>query len=312
MPQTFVGIDVSKAFLDVHVRPSAVAFRVEYDESGLAELSRKLTSAEDVLIVLEATAGLEVRAAAHLTAAGLPVAIVNPRQVRAFARAVGRLAKTDRIDAAVLAEFAERVSPQVRPLADEALRGLEAQLVRRRQLIDMIVAERNRATHAAERDLRRAIERHIKWLEKELDETDSGLRETIRNSPVWRAKDDLLRSAPGIGPATSSSLIGHLPQLGTLSGKQIAALAGLAPYNVDSGTLRGQRHTWGGRAAVRTAIYMATLVATRHNPVIREFYQRLRQTGKPPKVALIASARKFLVILNAMLREGKPWAAAPA
>lgn len=312
MAETHVGIDVSKKFLDVWIKPSGDGFRVLYDDTGLSKVVKRLKGERDPLVVVEATGGLETRVAAQLSAAGIPVAVVNPRQVRDFARALGRLAKTDRIDAQILAEFAERVRPEVRPLPDEALRGLEALIVRRRQVVGMIGAERNRATVAVERGVRRAIDRHIAWLEKELGEIEKGLRDSIRQSTIWRAKDDLLRSAPGVGPATSFSLIGQLPQLGSLNRKEIAALVGLAPYNVDSGTFRGRRRTWGGRASVRAAIYMATLVATRHNPVIREFYQRLLHAGKPRKVALIASSRKFLVMLNAMVRDKQPWRLIPA
>ena len=212
MAKSFVGVDVSKAYLDVAIRPSGQFFRVEYDDAGLAELTKRLKSEEDALVVLEATGGLEIRVTAHLTTAGMAVVIVNPRQVRDFARALGRLAKTDRIDAGVLAEFAERVRPEVRALPNEALRGLEAHLLRRRQVIEMIVAEKNRASHAVESDVRKAIERHIKWLSKDLKGIDSGLHDSIRESPVWRAQDDLLQSFPGVGPATSFGLIGHLPQ----------------------------------------------------------------------------------------------------
>ena len=311
MTKCFVGVDVSKSHLDVAIRPSGEFLKVGYDDAGLAELTKRLKN-EDALVVLEATGGFEIRVAAHLTTAGIAVVIVNPRQVRDFARALGRLAKTDRIDAGVLAEFADRVQPEVRALPDEALRGLEAHLLRRRQVIEMIVAEKNRVSHAVESDVRKAIERHIRWLTKDLDGIDTGLRDSIRESPVWRAKDDLLQSFPGVGPVTSFGLIGHLPQLGTLNRKEIAALVGLAPYNVDSGTIRGRRSTWGGRSQVRTSLYMATLVAMRYNPTIRVFYQRLVAAGKPRKVALIASARKMLVILNAMVRDGKPWTVVPA
>jgi transposase len=302
-----IGIDVSKAHLDVYVYPSERRFHVAYDEGGVRELVAALESVREGVVVLEATGGLEVMIAASLAAAGFDVAVVNPRQVRDFARAIGRLAKTDRIDAEVLALFGDRVRPEPRPLPDSALRALEALITRRRQLVEMITAEGNRLRQTDDRAVKKQIQRHIKWLQQELKSVDTNLDDTVRRSPLWRAKDDLLRSMKGIGSVTSYTLIAELPQLGRMSRRQAAALGGLAPFNADSGAFVGRRRIWGGRSSVRTALYMAALSAIRWNPVIREFYQRLLRAGKPKKVALLACARKLLVILNAMLRNQTPW-----
>jgi len=304
----FVGIDVSKDRLDVAALPSGARFAVTYDESGLAEITKQLRDFPDVLIVLEATGGIETAAAVALAAGGHAVAVVNPRQVRDFARAIGRLAKTDRIDAEVLALFADRIRPEARPLADDALRGLEALVTRRRQVLQMLLAEKARLPQAAERDVRVGIEQHIKWLETQLKRVEASLSDSIRRTPLWRAKDDLLRSVPGVGSVTSFTLIAELPRLGAMSGREVAALVGVAPFNADSGRRKGQRRIWGGRASLRTVLYMSALVATRCNPVIKVFYKRLRAAGKPPKAALIACTRKLLVILNAMARDNRPWA----
>lgn len=304
----FAGIDVSKATLDVAVRGrSDQSWSVANDPAGIAALVERLAEHAPVLIVLEATGGFETAAAAALAEAGLPVAVVNPRQVRDFARSTGQLAKTDRIDAQVLALFAERVRPEVRPLADEAARELQAVLARRRQILEMITAEKNRLGHATPNQVRRGIEKHIRWLDKQLQEIDSDLDRHIRQSPLWRAKDDLLRSVPGVGPNLSRTLIAELPELGRLSRKQIAALVGVAPLARDSGTLRGKRMVWGGRASVRTALYLSIWSASKHNSLIRPFYERLRAAGKPPKVAQVACMRKLLTILNAMLRDDRAW-----
>jgi transposase len=303
-----VGIDVSKACLDVFVFPTEDRFRVPYDDTGTKRLIERLNAfREKATLVLEATGGLETAIAAALAGTGFHVCIVNPRQVRDFARALGRLAKTDRIDAEVLALFADRVRPEYRPLPDAALRGLEAHVARRRQLVDMLVAETNRLGQVADRDVRKQIQRHIQWLQRELKGVDGDLGDTIRRTPLWRAKDDLIRSVPGVGRVTSFTILAAFPQLGTLRGKQAAALTGLAPFNVDSGTFTGRRRIWGGRANVRSVLYMAALTAVRWNPVIREFYQRLLRAGKAKKVALVACARKLLVILNAILRDQRPW-----
>ena len=257
--------------------------------------------------MLEATGGFEVDVAGALAAAGLPTAVVNPRQVRDFARATGLLAKTDQLDAQALAHFAEAVRPEPRPLPDAQAQELSALLLRRRQLVDMLTAEKNRVSLAAAR-IRPQIQTHIAWLQQQLADLDRDLGQLIRSSPVWRAKDDLLRSVPGVGPVLATTLVASLPELGTLTRQQIAALVGVAPLNRDSGTWRGRRTVWGGRAHVRAVLYMSTLVAVRHNPALRAFYERLRHAGKLPKVALTACMRKLLTILNAMLKHQTRWA----
>jgi transposase len=306
--ESFVGLDVAKAYVDVAVRPSGEQWRVTNDEAGLAELVLRLRALGPALIVAEATGGFERAAIAALAAVGLPVVVANPRQVRDFARATGQLAKTDQLDAGILALFAERVRPAPRPLPDAAAQLLDALLTRRRQLLEMRVAEQNRLGFAP-RPLHRGIRQHIRWLERQLDDVTTELAAQIEQSPVWRAKDDLLQSAPGVGPIVSVTLLGELPELGTLTHKQIAALVGVAPLARDSGTLRGKRMVWGGRASVRTALFLAALSAARWNPVLRVFYERLRAAGKPAKVALIACARKLLVTLNAMVRDNARWQA---
>jgi transposase len=303
----FVGIDVSKVRLDVHVRPSGEAFAVTRDGEGLAALVERLVVERPVLIVVEATGGFEVTVAAALAGAGLPLAVVNPRQIRDFARATGQLAKTDALDAAVIAHFAEAVRPEARPVPDAESRLLAELVARRRQVIEMIGAESNRLKQARSEKLGRRIRRHIAVLEKELTEIEADLDTTIRQTPVWREKEDLLRSVPGVGNCTARTLLADLPELGRLDRRQIAALAGLAPFNRDSGTWRGRRMIRGGRSTVRTALYMAALVTSRHNPVIRRHYENLRSAGKPPKVALVACMRKLLTILNAIIRDGRQW-----
>lgn len=302
----FVGIDVAKAELVVALGPSRDLLAVPNDESGIRQVLEHLQAASPALIVLEATGGYETAAVAALAAAGLPVVVANPRQVRAFAKAMGILAKTDNIDAHVLALFAERVRPPIRPLPDEALRMLDALLTRRRQLIEMLVAERNRLAHALP-PVEKSLKQQIRWLERRLADVDSDMDQAIQQSPVWRAKEDLLRSVPGVGPVVSRTLLADLPELGALNRKQIAALVGVAPLAKDSGTLRGKRMVWGGRAPVRAVLYMGALIASRHNPVIRDFYQRLVAAGKPKKVALTACMRKLLVILNTMVRNNTRW-----
>jgi transposase len=307
MTQTpvFVGIDVSKAQLDVAMRPDG-RFSCANDAHGLAQLLARLQAVPPTLVVLEATGGMELPLTSALVLAGVPVVVVNPRQVRDFAKATGQLAKTDAIDAQVLARFAEAIRPQPRPLPDEQAQALAALVTRRQQLIDMLVAEKNRLA-SARPTIRKNLRAHIAWLERALQQADTDLADAIRQSPVWREKDELLRTVPGIGPVVTTTLLAHLPELGTLTHKQIAALVGVAPLNRDSGTLRGRRTVWGGRAHVRTTLYMAAIVAARFNPVIRAFYQRLRTAGKAKKVALVACMRKLLTIINAMLKHRTPW-----
>jgi transposase len=300
--ELFVGIDVAKATLDVAVRPSGESWQAANDEPGIAALVLRLRSLAPRLIVLEATGGLERPVTAAMVAAGLSVVVVNPRQVRDFARATGTLAKTDRLDAAVLAHFAEAVRPPVRPVPDETSRSLAALVARRRQLIEMLTAERNRRL-AAPRALQAELAEHIGWLEQRLGHLDGEVAQTIEDSPIWRAKDNLLRSVKGVGPVLSATLLTDLPELGRLGRKQIAALVGVAPLARDSGTLRGKRTCWGGRASVRAALYMGALVAVRFNAVLQAQYQRLLGAGKPKKVALVACMHKLLVILNARVRD---------
>jgi transposase len=307
MERMYVGIDVAKDRLDVHIRPTGEAFAVARDGEGLAALAERLGALEPRLVVLEATGGFEVTVASALAAAKLPLAVVNPRQIRDFARATGKLAKTDALDAAAIAHFAEAVHPEPRPIADEQARALGELVARRRQVIEMIGAESQRRRQLTQRLLLRRIDRHLAVLQEELSEIERELGDSIRGTPVWRENDDLLKSVPGIGPAVARTLLAELPELGTLGRKQIAALVGVAPLNRDSGTMRGRRTTWGGRATVRAALYMAALVASRHNPVIAAFYQRLRAAGKPAKVALVACMHKLLLILNAILRDRRPW-----
>ncbi len=302
----FVGIDVSKAQLDVAVRPTGKRWTLPYDQTGIEGLIPQIVDLEPALVLLEATGGLELPLVAALAAAALPMVVVNPRQVRDFAKATGTLAKTDTLDAGVLAHFADAVRPEVRPLKDAETQVLNSLTARRRQVMTMLVSEKNRLG-AAIGAVSPRIEAHIAWLEQELSDLDKGLRQTLRRSPVWREKDDLLRTVPGVGEQISLTLLANLPELGTLNRRQIAALVGVAPYNRDSGALRGKRAVWGGRSRVRAVLYMGALVASRHNPAIRDFYQRLLATGKPKKVALVASMRKLLVILNGMLKHGSPW-----
>ena len=307
--EIFIGIDVSKARLDVHVRPDGRRWQVTNDARGRHELVAEVRALAPRLVVLEATGGLELPMATELSAAGVAVAIVNPRQVRDFAKALGRLAKTDGIDSEVLALFGEKLCPEARPLKDEQQRALSALLSRRRQLVEMCSAEKNRLGSATDPSVRKDLKAHIRWLEKRLNDVNNDLDQMIRRSPVWKAKEDLLRGFTGVGPTVARTLTAELPELGTLNRKQIAALAGLAPFNRDSGTQHARRCIFGGRAAVRSALYMGALSAIRYNPVIRTLYERLRQAGKPPKVAITACMRKMLTILNAMVRDGRPWQA---
>jgi transposase len=303
----FIGIDVAQATLEVAVRPTGKQWRVANDAAAIEELVPQLRALHPQLIVLEATGGLELPLLAALGSARLPVVAVNPRQVRDFAKALGQLAKTDVLDAQVLAHFAEAVRPAVRPLPDAATQALAALVTRRRQLVEMLVAEENRR-RSAPVAIRADIQAHIVWLRKRLTDLDQELGQVLRSSPLWREREDVLRSVPGIGPTVTATLLAELPELGALGRKQIAALVGVAPLNRDSGTLRGKRTVWGGRATVRAALYMATLVATRRNPVIRALYARLLAAGKLKKVALTACMRKLLVILNALLKHRTRWA----
>ncbi len=304
----FVGIDVAKAQLDIAVRPSGERWTVPNDAGGVVTLVERLQPLHPTLIVLEATGGLERVATAALATAGLPVVVVNPRQARDFARATGQLAKTDALDARALAHFADVIRPTPRPLPDAQTQELRALLGRRQQLIGMRTAEQNRLAGTSGR-LVQDIEAHIAWLNARIATLDDDLETMLRASPLWRANDDLLQSVPGIGPVCARTLLLELPELGTLTRQQIAALVGVAPLNCDSGTLRGRRTIWGGRAHVRTVLYMGTLVATRFNPQIKAFYQRLLATGKIKKVALTACMHKLLTILNAMLKHRTSWQA---
>jgi len=302
----FVGIDVSKAHLDVAVRPTGDEWRSQNTETGVNEVVERLKKLAPDLVVLEATGKLESPVASGLAVQGVPVVVVNPRQVRDFAKSTGRLAKTDVLDARAIAHFAEAVRPEPRPLPDEQANHLSSLLSRRRQLREMLTAERNRLG-SADRKMRRRLKVHIRWLNRELLEIDDDMDGAVQESPLWRVKDDILKSVPGIGTVVSITLISELPELGALNSKEIAALAGVAPLNRDSGTLAGRRTVWGGRARVRTALYMAALVASRYNPVIREFYLRLCERGKPKKVALTACMRKLLLIVNSMIKNKQMW-----
>jgi transposase len=305
--ELFVGIDVSKARLDVAVLPGEKTWSTTNDDDGISDLVAKLKDLAPSLVLLEATGGLERRVLARLVGAGLPAMAINPRNIRDFARSLGKLAKTDRIDAIVLAQFAQVVRPPLRPIADEQTQELQAQLTRRRQIIEMMVAEKNRLSAAETSKVRKVIKAHIEYLQKALAINEYDIDQTIKQTPIWLEKVDLLESTPGVGRTTASTLVALLPELGTLGRKQIAALVGVAPFNRDSGTLRGRRSIWGGRAAVRAVLYMATLTGTQWNPALRALYRRLKAAGKPSKVAIVACMRKLLTILNAILRDRSPW-----
>jgi transposase len=306
-PSRFVGIDVSGRTLDIHIAPDAHSFTIPCTRPGMWELISRLSEYEDVLIVMEATGGLQGEAAALLAEAGHAVAVVNPRQIRDFARAMGLLAKTDRIDARVIARFAEAVRPEIRVSVSPEQTLLAALVARRRQLVAMITAERNRLWRSKSKALQRRIAAHLRWLRKEVDQIEADLQQAIDALPVWRRAARLLRSVPGVGPVVAFTLMASLPELGRLDRRRLASLVGVAPFNRDSGLMRGKRTTWGGRADLRAALYMATLVAVRSNPAIGRFYGRLIAAGKPPKVALTASMRKLLTILNAIGRDGTSW-----
>jgi|SRR6185295_5360568 len=305
--ERFVGIDVASTHVDVCVRPGEVTARFDYAESGFDELVAFLAKHSPTLIVLEATGGYEGPVAASIAASNMAVAIVNPRQVRDFARATGKLAKTDALDASALAHFAAAIRPEARPLADEETRELTALVTRRRQLVEMRTAEQARLRVCSSRATKLDLKQHIAWLTKRIKDHDKDIGEAVRRSPLWREKDDLLRSIPGLGSVSSSTLLALLPELGRLDRRKIAALVGVAPFNRDSGKLRGRRAIWGGRGDIRAVLFMATTTAVKHNAVLREGYARLVAAGKAKKVALVACMRRLLGIANAVLRDGAHW-----
>ena len=302
-----VGIDVSKSRLDVAIHETAESWSCSNDASGGAALVPKLRQLKATRIVLEATGGFETLVTAVLSAAGLPVIVVNPRQVRDFAKATGQLAKTDHLDARVLAHFAAVIEPPLRPTQSDQAQHLEALLARRRQIVEMLVAEKNRLANNRDHAVVKDLKTHIAWLERRLKASDDELQRVLKATPAWRERDDLLRSTPGVGPVLSLTLLAQLPELGQLNRRQIAKLVGVAPFNWDSGKWRGSRHIWGGRAAVRAPLFMATLCAIRINPTVKSFYQRLIKAGKAPKVAITACMRKLLTILNLMIKTQTPW-----
>ena len=307
MERIFVGLDVSKDRLDGHVRPTGESFGVAYDEEGRAPLLTRLSALQPTLVVLEATGGYEVAVAAALATADLPVAVVHPRPIRDVARATGQLAKTAALDARVMARVAETVPPAARPLATEEAQALGELVARRRQLVDMLGAEQNRRRQAHDRGRQKRITAPVTWLSRAIEELEGDMTRLIRSSPVGREKENLMTSVPGIGNVTAHGLIAELPELGQLNRRRIAALVGIALLNRDSGHWRGRRRIGGGRPAVRRALFMATMVAIRYNPPIAEFYRRLTAAGRPKKVAVIAAMRKLVTILNAMLRDQRPW-----
>lgn len=305
--EKFVGIDVSKSTLDVCVEPNEMTLHVAYDEAGIGQIVSRLKEAIPTLIVMEATGGLEVRIATELASQGLPVAVINPRQARDFAKATGQLAKTDQVDAAMLAAFAKAIRPQVRALKDEDTLALSDMVGRRRQLIDMRVQETLRLGTAASKALQKNLKAHVVWLDKQIKKVDEDLTARLRESASWRAKDDLLRDIPGVGAVTTLTLLAKCPELGTLNRREIAALTGVAPLANDSGKHRGKRFIWGGRADVRAVLYMAAVSAIRCNEPIKVFAERLKKAGKPPKVIIVACMRKLLTIMNSMLKNNAPW-----
>ena len=305
--EKFVGIDVSKATLDMCIEPLGQTLHIAYDEAGVRQVVSRLQEVRPTLMVIEATGGLEVCIATELVSTGLPVAVINPRQARDFAKATGQLAKTDQVDAAVLAAFAKAIRPQARPLKDADTRALGDMVSRRRQLIDMRVQETLRLGTAASKLLQKSLNQHIAWLDKRIAEVDNDLTKRLRESDIWRTKDDLLRSIPGVGPVTTLTMLAKCPELGTLNRREIAALTGVAPLANDSGKHRGKRFIWGGRADVRAVLYMATVSAIRCNDAIKAFAERLKKAGKLPKVVIVACMRKLLTIMNAMLKNHTPW-----
>lgn len=312
MNETYVGIDVSKDSLEVALRPSGTVQSFRNDEEGIAEILQLLRPQQPALIVLEATGKYERQMARALAVEGQPFNVINPRQARAFARATGILAKTDRIDALLLARFAETLRPEARSLKDEQTEALGELVTRRRQIVEMITAEKNRHALATEKRVRRDIQVHIRWMEKRLDDINDDIDQWIRQSPLWREKDKLLQSVTGVGPVLASTILGSLPELGTLNRKQIAALVGVAPFNRESGRHKGKQKIQGGRSAVRSVLYMGTVAGIRSNPVLRSFYERLVAKGKPKKLALTACMRKLLVILNTMIKNETRWQNQPA
>jgi transposase len=307
LQESFVGIDVSKNTLDLRIEPVGQSLRVAYDDAGVSEICQRLTEVSPTLIVMEATGGLETRLASELAAQGLPVAVINPRQARDFAKATGQLAKTDQVDAAVLAAFAQAIRPAVRPLKDADTRELGDLVTRRRQLVAMRVQETLRLGTANSKALQKNLKSHITWLDKQIAKLDDELTQRLRNSEVWKAKEDLLRGIPGVGAVTSLTMLAKCPELGQLNRREIAKLTGIAPLANDSGKHRGKRFIWGGRADVRAVLYMATISAIRCNPAIKAFAERLKQTGKPAKVVIVACMRKLLTIMNAMIKSNTPW-----
>lgn len=307
----WVGIDVSSESLEVAARPRGEFWSAANTATGIKEAVAKLKPLSPKMIVVEATGGLEVPIVTALASAGLPVVVVNPRQVRDFAKATGTLAKTDKLDAHVIAHFGEAVRPDIRPIKDEELQELTEIIARRRQIVDMLTAEKNRLKRSS-KQVAKDIKAHIAWLEKRLDKTDVELHKRIKENPLWRKKDEICRSVPGVGPVLSMSLLANLPELGQVGPRQISALVGVAPFNHDSGKYHGHRIVWGGRSNVRSVLYMATMTAVRFNPNIKAFYERLLGNGKKPKVAITACMRKLLVILNAMIRDCIKWQENPA
>ena len=305
--EVYVGIDVSKSTLDVAVIPEGKAMQVDNSKQGIKQLAKYLKQIEPTLIVFEATGGYELAAVTALTVDGLPVAVANPRQVRAYAKAMGILAKTDKIDAEVIAHFAKATELKVRPLKSEEEQALADLVARRKQLSQMIVTEQNRLGTVSNKFVGKRIKKHITWMKRELKKMDDDIESFIKESSVWKAKDELLRSVPGVGKVLSMSLMAKLPELGRLNRREAAALVGVAPLNRDSGRMKGRRSIWGGRADVRTALYMSTLAAVRFNPVMKAYYIKLKDNGKMPKVALTACMRKMIVMLNAMVKNNEPW-----
>lgn len=304
--EKFVGIDVSKNTLDVCIAPSGETLHVAHDEAGIAQIVKRLKAVAPTLIVMEATGALEVRLASELAGQGLPVAVINPRQARDFAKATGQLAKTDAVDAAMLAAFARAIRPAVRPVKDADVRDLDALVTRRRQLIEMRVQETLRLGTASKVQ-KKSLNAHIAWLDKRITDLDDDLTRRLRSSEAWRTKDDLLRGIPGVGAVTTLTMLAKCPELGTLNRREIAKLTGVAPLADDSGKHRGKRFIWGGRADVRAVLYMAAVSAIRHNPVIKAFAERLTQAGKPAKVVIVACMRKLLTIMNTMIKNNAPW-----